>query len=137
MKVATSKMTLSAWELVIRGILCNWLVCLAVWMAGRTTNDAAKLVLIFWCLLAFVGSGFEHSIANQSLLGIALLLPHPDSVTWFGLLWNQAFVIVGNVIGGSVFVGGLYWVASMSPSPSHAVTVVDAVSSMRGHSATV
>jgi nitrite transporter len=138
MKVATSKMTLSAWELVIRGILCNWLVCLAVWMAGRTTNDAAKLVLIFWCLLAFVGSGFEHSIANQSLLGIALLLPHPDSVTWLGLLWNQAFVILGNVIGGSVFVGGLYWVASVSPSPSDTVTVVDdAMSPVHGHSAAV
>jgi nitrite transporter NirC len=120
MKVATSKMTLSAWELLVRGILCNWLVCLAVWTAGRTSSDAAKLILIFWCLLAFVGSGYEHSIANQSLLGIALFLPHPDAVTWFGLLWNQTFVIVGNIIGGGLFVGGLYWLASEPPSPAHA-----------------
>jgi nitrite transporter NirC len=112
MKAATAKMALSGWELFIRGILCNWLVCLAVWTAARTTSDAAKLVLIFWCLLAFVGSGFEHSIANQSLLGMALLLPHPDSVNCTGFVMNQAYVVLGNVIGGSVFVGGLYWLAS-------------------------
>jgi nitrite transporter NirC len=112
MKVATTKMTLSGWELLLRGILCNWLVCLALWTASRTSNEMAKLLLIFWCLLAFVGSGFEHSIANQSLLGLALFLPHPEVLTWTGFLWNQGWVIVGNVIGGSVFVGGAYWVAS-------------------------
>ena len=118
MKVAAAKMAASGWELIIRGILCNWLVCLAVWTAARTTSDAAKLILIFWCLLAFVGSGFEHSIANQSLLGMALLLPHPDSVSWAGFLWNQIYVVLGNIIGGSVFVGGLYWLASVPLSPS-------------------
>jgi nitrite transporter NirC len=141
MKVAATKMHLSGWELLIRGILCNWLVCLAVWMAGRTTNDAAKLILIFWCLLAFIGSGFEHSIANQSLLGMALFLPHPEAVSWMGFLWNQFYVIVGNIIGGSVFVGGLYWLASVplpqatalprvsaemagvSPQPIHSTTM--------------
>src|SRR5436309_4056318 len=124
MKVAAMKMNLSAWELVVRGILCNWLVCLAVWTAGRTTSDVAKLVLIFWCLLAFVGSGFEHSIANQSLLGVALFLPHAATVTWAGFLWNQAFVVLGNVIGGSVFVGGLYWLASSVQIPSEATVAI-------------
>lgn len=113
MKVAATKMNLSGWELLIRGILCNWLVCLAVWMAGRTTNEAAKLILIFWCLLAFVGSGFEHSIANQSVLGMALFLPHPDTVSWHGFFSNQLYVVLGNVIGGGVFVGGLYWLTSV------------------------
>ncbi|HKW85592.1 MAG TPA: formate/nitrite transporter family protein [Nitrospiraceae bacterium] len=120
MRVAALKMNITGWELVIRGILCNWLVCLAVWTAGRTTSDVAKLVLIFWCLLAFVGSGFEHSIANQSLLGVALFLPHAATVTWAGFLWNQTFVVLGNVIGGSVFVGGLYWLASVAHMPSEA-----------------
>lgn len=120
MKVASVKMNLPGWELIVRGILCNWLVCLAVWTAGRTDNDMAKLVLIFWCLLAFIGSGFEHSIANQSLLGIALFLPHPDAVSWTGFLWNQANVVLGNVIGGSVFVGGLYWAASAPDARLHA-----------------
>ena len=83
-KVATVKMSLPAWELFVRGILCNWLICLAVWMTGRTNNDTAKILLIFWCLFAFIGTGFEHSIANQSLLGMALFLPHAVTVSWAG-----------------------------------------------------
>ena len=79
---AATKMNLPGWELLVRGILCNWLVCLAVWMAGRMHSETAKLLVIFWCLLAFVGSGFEHSIANQSLLSLALFQPHPDTVSW-------------------------------------------------------
>lgn len=111
-KVAALKMSLPAWELLLRGILCNWLVCLAVWMAARTTNEAAKIMLIFWCLFAFVGSGFEHSIANQSILGIALFLPHGDAISWSGFVWNQVFVIVGNLIGGGIMVGAAYWATS-------------------------
>ncbi len=112
LKVAAVKMHLPAWELFMRGILCNWLVCLAVWMAARTTNEAAKIMLIFWCLFAFVGSGFEHSIANQSILGLALFLPHGADISWSGFAWNQIWVVMGNVIGGAVFVGGAYWMAS-------------------------
>jgi nitrite transporter NirC len=111
-KVAGIKMHLPAWELFLRGILCNWLVCLAVWTAARATGDAAKMLLIFWCLFAFIGSGFEHSIANQSLLGLALFLPHESRISWDGFLWNQLWVVAGNVIGGGIFVGGLYWLAS-------------------------
>lgn len=111
-KVAGIKMSLPAWELFLRGVLCNWLVCLAVWTASRTTSDAAKILLIFWCLFAFIGSGFEHSIANQSLLGLALFLPHEAGVSWAGFAWNQTWVIAGNIGGGGVFVGGLYWLAS-------------------------
>lgn len=112
LKVASVKMNLPMWELFIRGILCNWLVCLAVWTAARTTNDAAKIMLIFWCLFAFIGSGFEHSIANQSILGIALFLPHGPDVSWTGFFWNQIWVVSGNVVGGVVFMGGAYWMTS-------------------------
>jgi len=115
MKVAGAKMSLPAWELFLRGILCNWLVCLAVWMAMRTTNETAKIILIFWCLFAFVGSGFEHSIANQSVLGIALFLPHGAEITWAGFAWNQIWVVLGNVVGGAVFMGGAYWLTSPLP----------------------
>jgi nitrite transporter NirC len=111
-KVAAIKMHLPAWELFLRGVLCNWLVCLAVWTASRAVGDAAKMLLIFWCLFAFIGSGFEHSIANQSLLGIALFLPHEAAVSWGGFLWNQTWVVLGNIVGGGVFVGALYWMAS-------------------------
>ena len=111
-KVAAVKMSLPAWELFVRGILCNWLICLAVWMAGRTSNDTAKILLIFWCLFAFIGIGFEHSIANQSFLGMALFLPHDAAVNWAGFWYNQAFVVLGNIVGGGLFVGGLYWLVS-------------------------
>jgi nitrite transporter NirC len=111
-KVAAVKMSLPAWELFLRGILCNWLICLAVWTAGRTNNDTAKLVLIFWCLFAFIGTGFEHSIANQSFLGMALFLPHEATISWAGFWYNQVFVALGNIVGGGVFVGALYWMAS-------------------------
>lgn len=110
--VAGVKMSLGPWELFVRGILCNWLVCLAVWTAGRTSSDAAKIMLIFWCLFAFIGIGFEHSIANQSFLGMALFLPHEGGVSWGGFWYNQLFVVLGNIIGGGLFVGGLYWMVS-------------------------
>ncbi|MCI1279858.1 MAG: formate/nitrite transporter family protein [Nitrospira sp.] len=111
-RVAALKMSLPAWELFVRGILCNWLICLAVWMTGRTNNDTAKILLIFWCLFAFIGTGFEHSIANQSLLGMALFLPHDAAVTWGAFWYNQLFVVLGNLVGGGLFVGGLYWMVS-------------------------
>ena len=111
-KVAAMKMSLSAWELFVRGVLCNWLICLAVWMVGRTGSDAAKIMLIFWCLFAFIGTGYEHSIANQSFLGMALFLPHDAAVSWGGFWYNQLFVVLGNIVGGGVFVGGLYWLVS-------------------------
>lgn len=111
-KVAGVKMSLGPWELFVRGILCNWLICLAVWMSGRTANDSAKILLIFWCLFAFIGIGFEHSIANQSFLGMALFLPHEAAVSWAGFWYNQFFVVLGNIVGGGIFVGALYWFVS-------------------------
>ncbi|MBD0305371.1 MAG: formate/nitrite transporter family protein [Nitrospiraceae bacterium] len=124
MKAAALKMNLSGWELFVRGILCNWLVCLAVWMAGRLSSETARLIAISWCLLAFVGSGYEHSIANQSLLSMALFLPHPDTVTWTGFLYNQLWVLPGNVIGGSLCVGVLYWLAGAPLALRHAESPV-------------
>jgi len=112
LKVSGVKMHLPAWELFLRGVLCNWLVCLAVWTSARASGDAAKILLIFWCLFAFIGSGFEHSIANQSLLGLAMFLPHDAAVSWGGFLWNQVWVILGNIVGGGFFVGGLYWLVN-------------------------
>jgi len=110
--VAAGKMALPFGAAVARGILANWLVCLAVWCAMRPIGDAAKLVLIFWCLFAFVAAGFEHSIANMTLMGIALFQPHGDGVSWVGYAQNLLPVTIGNVIGGAGLVGGLYWLAS-------------------------
>jgi nitrite transporter NirC len=86
--VAAAKMNAPALELVARAILCNWLVCLAIWTSARMTSDAAKCIAIFWCLYAFIASGFEHSVANMTLLSIALFTEHPATVSLSGLGWN-------------------------------------------------
>lgn len=109
LQMTAAKMNAPFNELLFRGILCNILVCLAVWLALKLQDDTAKLILIFWCLFAFIGAGFEHSVANMTLLGVGLLLPHPDTISWLGFLHNLIPVTLGNIIGGGVFVGASYW----------------------------
>jgi len=121
MTVATAKMTAPVLSLVARAMLCNWLVCLAIWTSARTTNDAAKCILIWWCLFAFIGSGYEHSVANMTLLLIALMGQHPDTVTWSGLAYNLFWVTIGNIISGAGFMGVAYWYMSR-PSGSTALS---------------
>lgn len=113
--VAGMKMNLSAKEAFLRGILCNWLVCLAVWIALRTKNETARLIMIFWCLFAFIASGYEHSIANQTLLSLALFLPHGAEVSLSGFVHNQLWVTLGNMVGGGLLVGMVYWLAHSQP----------------------
>ncbi len=96
----------------MRGILCNILVCLAVWCAFKLKEETAKLIMIFWCLFAFITSGFEHSIANMTLLSLSLMVPHPDTVSLAGLAANLVPVTIGNIIGGAVFIGAAYWFAN-------------------------
>ena len=114
---AAGKMSMPVTELFFRGILCNWLVCLAIWTSMRTKEDTAKLILIWWMLYAFIATGFEHSVANMSLMTMALMLPgHPETITLAGWLHNMIPVTLGNMVGGSVFVGMAYWF--MSPVKS-------------------
>ena len=114
-KVAGAKMALGAREAFFRGILCNWLVCLAVWIANRNGDETAKLIMIFWCLFAFIGSGYEHSIANQSLMSLALFVSHGPEVSLTGFFYNQVFVTLGNIMGGGVMVGMAYVFSSAEP----------------------
>lgn len=107
--VVSAKMSAGALALFARGILCNWLVCLAIWMAGRTENAAAKIMLIFWPITIFVASGFEHSVANMFTFALALLGEHPASVTLAGAIHNLIWVTSGNIIGGTVFIALGYW----------------------------
>lgn len=106
---AAAKMNAPFMELLIRGILCNILVCLAVWCSVKLKDETAKLIMIFWCLFAFITSGFEHSVANMTLLSMALIIPHPDTVTIGGMFANLLPVTIGNIIGGAIFVGAAYW----------------------------
>jgi nitrite transporter len=122
LKVSAMKMSLSPQEAFIRGVLCNWLVCLAVWISLRTKEETARLIMIFWCLFAFIGSGFEHSIANQTLLSMAMFLPHGPEISIAGFAHNQLFVVLGNLVGGGAFVGAVYWFASPSLREEAGVT---------------
>lgn len=107
------KMTAPFWELFFRGVLCNILVCLAVWMSSKTKEDTAKLILIFWCLFGFIGSGFEHSIANMSLLSMGIFAPHTSqNVNWMGFIKNLVPVTLGNIVGGGFLIGAVYWFIS-------------------------
>ncbi len=106
--VALTKAGLPFMQLFYRAVLCNMLVCLAIWTATRTREDTAKIFLIFWCLFAFIGSGFEHSIANMTVIGIAHFIA-PQTVTWSHLVQNLLPVTLGNMVGGAVLVGAAYW----------------------------
>ena len=110
--VAIDKMNASVVQLLARAILCNGLVCLALWMAARTNNDTAKCIVIFWCLFGFIASGFEHSVANMTLFSIALLGEHPEAVSLYGAGYNLFWVTIGNILSGSLFMAGGYWLYS-------------------------
>ncbi|MCM2676125.1 formate/nitrite transporter family protein [Alkalicoccobacillus plakortidis] len=112
--LAEKKTSLGSSELFFRGILCNWLVCLAIWTAIRTKNDVAKLILIFWMLFTFIASGYEHSIANMTVLGLAMFYSGGEVVTLGGYLHNIIPVTLGNIVGGGLFVGSIYWLLNTS-----------------------
>ena len=120
------KMSAPGTALFARAILCNWLVCLALWMAARVNSDSAKCIVIFWCLLAFIASGYEHSVANMTLLGLALAGNHPEAVSLTGFAWNLAWVTAGNAVGGAIFVAGAYWMGSPKAQEQLEATAVDA-----------
>ncbi len=81
-------------------------------MSARTKSDTAKCIVIFWCLFAFIASGFEHSVANMTLFSIVLFAPHPDTITMGGMFYNLGWVTLGNIISGALFVAGAYAVAN-------------------------
>lgn len=113
LKAAAGKMNAPLMQLFIRGILCNMLVCLAIWTSTRAKEDISKLLLIWWCLFAFIGAGFEHSVANMSLLGMALFVPHdPTFISIGGFIKNLVAVTGGNFVGGALFIGAIYWYVS-------------------------
>jgi formate transporter len=124
--VANAKVNLSFLEGVALGILCNGLVCLAVWLSYGARSTADKILAIVPPIAAFVAAGFEHSVANMYFLPIALLIRAgaPDSfwnaigktpddypdLTWSNaILGNLVPVTLGNIIGGVLLVGAVYW----------------------------
>jgi formate transporter len=112
-QIATVKSQLPLMELFFRGVLCNVLVCMAVWMAlaGRSVTD--KVLAIVFPITAFVAAGFEHSIANMYFFALAIALGAPLGAG--DLLRNLLPVIAGNIIGGSVLVALVYWLVYLRP----------------------
>ncbi|RUL56366.1 MULTISPECIES: formate/nitrite transporter family protein [Lysinibacillus] len=108
-KIASIKMNAPFWELLFRGILCNVLVCLATWCSFRLKSESAKLVMIFCCIYPFITAGFEHSVANMTLLSLALMIPHSELVTVGGFFANLIPVSIGNIIGGAILIGTMFW----------------------------
>jgi len=102
-QISAEKWALSPLALICRGILCNILVCAAVWCSYRCKSEAAKLIIIFWCLTTFVATGYEHSIANMTLL-TANMLSANASVSLGGWAYVVGLSTIGNIIGGAVFV---------------------------------
>lgn len=116
-QVALKKIDATPIQLIAKGTLCNWLVCLAIWMSKKVDSDIARLVIIFWCLFVFIASGFEHSIANMTLLSIVYL--SPESVIGLpNIAYNLTFVTIGNIIGGAVFVALAY---KTYPAPTYSI----------------
>jgi nitrite transporter NirC len=121
------KMNLAPEQLFWRAVLANWLVCLGVWMAVRIKDEAARVLMIWWCMFTFITCGFEHSIANMCGLMLGLLL-HCDGlgitwttdgitwvsggITWAGYCYNLVLATLGNIVGGAGFVAGMYWLGS-------------------------
>jgi nitrite transporter NirC len=101
--------------LFFRGVLCNFLVCLAVWMAARSKSDGAKLMLIFWAILAFVSSGFEHVVANMTYFSLGMF-EHVPGATAGVFAKNLGLVGLGNVVGGCLLVGAVYGYLGRRPA---------------------
>ena len=126
--IAAAKSSLPWIEALFRGILCNWLVCLAVWLANAGRDVISKIAAIMIPIAAFVAAGFEHSVANMYFIPLGLALKsHPalqallDPALLAGLnlkgflLGNLVPVTIGNLIGGALFVAAVYWRAYLGP----------------------
>lgn len=153
---ANGKVGLTWTEALVRGILCNWLVCLAVWLSSASKDGVSKILCIVFPITAFVACGFEHSIANMFFIPTGIFLKSQASVlaaaapalgvdpagavaALANLNWgsfivkNLIPVTIGNIIGGAIFVGTFYWSVFLKPSwrkPKFVVNVAGIITRM-------
>jgi formate/nitrite transporter len=125
LRTAVAKSELEFGQALVLGILCNALVCMAVWLTYSARSTIDKIVAIIFPITAFVAAGFEHSIANMYFIPVALFVKgfdpefiaglgdkvtHLESLTWGNFFLNNLIpVTIGNVIGGTVLVAAVYW----------------------------
>ena len=105
--VAAAKVSAPFGGLLLRAILCNMLVCLAVWCSIKMTSESGKLIMIFWIIVIFFTAGFEHSIANMVLLSLDFMAPNTAMIMG-SYLYNILTATLGNMIGGVFFVAVPY-----------------------------
>ncbi|AZR72872.1 hypothetical protein BBF96_05395 [Anoxybacter fermentans] len=131
LKIANAKVNLTITEAFFRGIMCNWLVCLAVWAMTSARDIIGKVAVCYFIIMAFVASGFEHVIANMYYIPIGLFLKDHfqvvqaaglenalSSLTWTSMVVKNFIpVLLGNIVGGAFFVGTLYWAIYLRESP--------------------
>ncbi len=98
----------TTWQIFLRAVGCNWLVCLAVWMALGADDIGGKILAIFFPIMAFVAMGFDHVVANMFFLPAGVFAGVPD-LGWDDVLHNLAFAFLGNLVGAAVFVSGAYY----------------------------
>ncbi len=124
LKIATAKCELGFVQAIALGMLCNALVCLAVWLCFSARSTTDKVLSIIFPITAFVAAGFEHSIANMYFIPLGLFVKTSfadAAVTYSNLTWSNFFVAnllpvtIGNIIGGSVMVGLMYWFIYLRP----------------------
>jgi len=133
LNIANHKVQLGFGQAIVLGILCNALVCLAVWLAIGARSATDKIVSIIFPITAFVAAGFEHSVANMYFIPMALFIKSgADGTFWSNigktavsynqLTWGNFFIVnllpvtIGNIIGGALMVGLVYWFIYLRPS---------------------
>lgn len=109
---AETKMNLPPLQLFLRAVFCNILVCMAVWSSYRCKSESGKLIMVFWCLFAFVATGFEHCVANMTFFAIALLSPFSADLSVAAAVYNVLLAGFGNMVGAMVFLAVPYFIIS-------------------------
>ena len=118
-EIAEGKVSHTPWEVFLRGVGCNWLVCLAVWMSLAATSVGGKILAIFFPIMAFVAMGFDHVVANMFYLPAAAFAG-VEGIGWDDTLLNWVVAGAGNLVGAVVFVGTSYWYLFLRDEPEAA-----------------
>ena len=122
--IADSKISHSAWETFLRGVGCNWLVCLAVWMSLAAQSVSGKILAVFFPVMAFVAMGFDHVVANMFFIPAAVFAGVPG-VGWDDALVNWLLAGAGNLVGAVVFVATSYWYLFLRERPEVATPAAE------------
>ncbi len=106
-------------EIFLRAVGCNWLVCLAIWMAFSAQDIGGKILAIFFPIMAFVAMGFDHVVANMFFLPLGHFIGTPG-LGWDDVTRNLVIAFLGNLVGAAVFVSSIYWYLHLKDTPAEA-----------------